>query len=245
MSATNKINALGLVFLLIGIFSFAIPSYYIYAKGGTDDFYIVTSNVNGIETTEYNPAFVIGMLVFCYLFAIGFIVGGIYIIRKDIKSSYVSVESRYDHRTFRTHSQTDILPKIFIGLGALLIFIGLSLLAWDKCSISSLTKTEATVLKTYSTTTHNVSARRSTSRHYYAVIRYEIEGKEYTSKISVSEFFSDYEVTVYCDPANPLICRTANDFLLFYIVLFSVGAGFTFVGFFIQKHESRIRKEPY
>ena len=63
MSATNKINALGLVFLLIGIFSLAIPSYYIYAKGGTDDFYIVTSNVNGIETTEYNPAFVIGMLV--------------------------------------------------------------------------------------------------------------------------------------------------------------------------------------
>ncbi len=53
MSATHKINALGLVFLLIGIFSFAIPSYYIYAKGGTDDFYIVTSNVNGIETTEY------------------------------------------------------------------------------------------------------------------------------------------------------------------------------------------------
>lgn len=195
MSATHKINALGLVFLLIGIFSFAIPSYYIYAKGGTGDFYIVTSNVNGIETTEYNPAFVIGMLAFCYLFAIGFIVGDIYIIRKDIKSSYVSVESRYDHRTFRTHSQTDILPKIFIGLGALLIIIGLSLLAWDKCSISSLTKTEATVLKTYSTTTHNVSARRSTSRHYYAVIRYEIEGKEYTSKISVSEFFSDYEVT--------------------------------------------------
>ena len=121
MSATHKINALGLVFLLIGIFSFAIPSYYIYAKGGTDDFYIVTSNVNGIETTEYNPAFVIGMLVFCYLFAAAFIIGGMMMMKIIGKKFGIWISVILG---FRESNDEDILPKVFIRIGLLLLIIG-------------------------------------------------------------------------------------------------------------------------
>ncbi|MCR5621466.1 MAG: DUF3592 domain-containing protein [Treponema sp.] len=81
----------GVIFLLIGLFSAAIPIRLIQLKDDSVDFFEVTTTVNGITTTEHNPFFVIAMLAFCFLFAAAFIILGIVMIRK--KSLGFSVEA--------------------------------------------------------------------------------------------------------------------------------------------------------
>lgn len=230
----------GVVFLLIGLFSAAIPVAAIKLKGGSEDFFTVTSTVNGIQTTEQNPFFVIAMLAFCFIFALAFIILGIVMIRK--KSLGFSLETdaeleidRQENVTqlSRSGSKDDhVLPRVFMAIGLLLLVIGGSLLAYDRISLRSRIQTEADVIGTH---TRSHSSGGKTSRTYYADIEYMLDGELYRSQITVSAFFSKSHVTVWCKPDNPLICRTKTEFLLFYIVLFGTGSMFFAVGLIIAK----------
>ena len=120
---------------------------------------------------------------------------------------------------------TILMSRLFTGIGALVIAIGITMLVWDRTSLQSLIKTEADVVSIY---THRGTYQKR-SKTYYAKIKYDIDGKHYVSRVTVSAFFHDSHVTVYCDPANPLICRTNNEYLFWYIILFSVGIGFVVI----------------
>ena len=228
----------GFIFLLIGVVSFAIPTYFIYSYGGDDDFYYVTTTVNGIQTVEYNPVFVIAGMVFCYLFALAFLGLGIYMMRKKgswctSSTTVVMIDtfpSGSSHRPTKEEvRQASFLPKVLIIIGSILILIGGSLLIWDRTSIKNYIKTEANVLGVSRKAVHSGS-KSSTS--YYAKLEYEVEGKRYQSQIFVSSFFNDTQVTVYCDPSNPIRCRTKGEYTLWYIVLFACGGMFTLGGIY-------------
>ena len=221
---------LGLIFLLIGIGSALIPTFYIYTKGGSDDFFYVTTTENNITTTEYSPAFVIGMLVFCYLFVAAFIIGGMMMMKIIGKKFGIWISGILG---FRESNDEDILPKVFIRIGLLLLIIGGGLLTWDITSRQSMIKTEATVVKTYSSWIRSKGSSKKV-KHNFAILKYQIDGKEYMSQVTVSEFFYDSQVIVYCDRNNPIRCRMGNDFLLWYIILFSVGTLFCGGGMFIR-----------
>lgn len=229
----------GLTFLAIGIFSAMIPTYFICTEGGNDDFFYVTSTVNGVTTTEYNPWGTIGVLIFCYLFALTFIILGIYMAKNKKLAIQISVGGSFETDSdspslIRAENprQAKLLPKIFISIGLLILLIGGGLLIWDRVSLQSLIKTEAIV-----TEKHHVSPSRqrssSTGSTYYAKLEYEIEGKYYKSQITTSMFFHDSQVTVYCDPQNPIKCRTNDEYLIWYLILFPVGIGFAGIGIFI------------
>lgn len=230
------------IFLLIGLVSAAIPICFIVLKGGSEDFFTVTSTVNGIQTTERNPVLVIAMLAFCFLFALAFIILGIVMIKK--KSLGFSVSAGASLRTDRQGNVTRlshsggkgdfVLPRVFVAVGLLLLVIGGSLLAYDRISLKSLIETEAEVIGTHSSS-HSPRTGRKTGRTYYADIEYMLDGELYQSQITVSSFFSKTHVTVWCRPDNPLICRTQTDFLLFYIVLFGAGSMFFAVGLVIAR----------
>ncbi|MBP5465890.1 MAG: DUF3592 domain-containing protein, partial [Treponema sp.] len=167
----------GVVFLLIGLFSAAIPVIAIKLKGGSEDFFTVTSTVNGIRTTEQNPFFVIAMLAFCFIFALAFIIVGIVMIRK--KSLGFSLEAEVElemdrqgnvTQLSRSGSRDDrVLPRVFMVIGLLLLVIGGSLLAYDRISLRSRIQTEADVIGTHS---RSYSSGGKTSRTYYADIDY-------------------------------------------------------------------------
>lgn len=232
----------GVIFLLIGLFSAAIPIRILQLEAGSGDFFSVTVTGNGIQTTEYNPVFVIAMLAFCFLFALAFIILGIVMIKK--KSLGFSVSAGASLRTDRQGNVTRlshsggkgdfVLPKVFVAVGLLLLVIGGSLLAYDRISLKSLIETEAEVIGTHSSS-HSPRTGRKTGRTYYADIEYMLDGELYRSQITVSSFFSKTHVTVWCRPDNPLICRTKTEFLLFYIVLFGAGSMFFAVGLFTAK----------
>lgn len=234
----------GVVFLLIGLFPAAIPVAAIKLKGGSEDFFTVTSTVNGIQTTEQNPFFVIAMLAFSFIFALAFIIIGIVMIRKrSLGFSFgTSVEAEADTQgnvTHLSHSGNTgdlVLPRVFMAIGLLLLVIGGSLLAYDRISLKSRIQTEAEVISTYS---RSHSSGGKTSRTYYAAIEYMLDGELYQSQITVSAFFSKSRLTVWCKPDNPLICRTQTEFLLFYIVLFGTGSMFFAVGLIIAKAMSQ------
>ncbi len=230
----------GVIFLLIGLFSAAIPIRILQLKGGSEDFFTVTSTVNGIQTTEQNPFLVIAMLAFCFIFALAFIILGIVMIRKrSLGFSFgASVEADADTQGNVTHLSHSgghddlVLPRVFIAIGLFLLVIGGSLLAYDRISLKSRIQTEAEVIGTHS---RSHSSGGKTSRTYYADIEYMLDGELYRSQITVSAFFSKSRVTVWCKPDNPMICRTKTEFLLFYIVLFGAGSMFFAVGLFIAK----------
>lgn len=230
----------GVVFLLTGLFSAAIPVAAIKLKGGSEDFFTVTSTVNGIQTTEQNPFLVIAMLAFCFIFALAFIILGIVMIRKRSLGFTVgaSIEAEADTQGNVTHLSHSggtgdlVLPRVFIAIGLFLLVIGGSLLAYDRISLKSRIQTEAEVIGTHS---RSHSSGGKTSRTYYADIEYMLDGELYRSQITVSAFFSKSRVTVWCKPDNPMICRTKTEFLLFYIVLFGAGSMFFAVGLFIAK----------
>ena len=246
----------GVVFLLIGLFSAAIPVAAIKLKGGSEDFFTVTSTVNGIRTTEQNPFFVIAMLAFCFIFALAFIILGIVMIRKkslgfsvsasteasvelDEQGQVTGITAHSSHAGGTEHDFT--LPKVFAALGMLLLLIGGSLLAYDRISLRSRIQTEAEVIGTH---TRSHSSGGKTSRTYYADIEYMLDGELYRSQITVSAFFSKSRVTVWCKPDNPLICRTKTEFLLFYIILFGAGSMFFAVGLVIAKAIQQEEAQP-
>jgi|GEM_PF-1448499 len=222
----------GVIFILIGLFSAAIPIRILQLKDGSRDFFYITTTANGIQTSEYNPIFSIAMLAFCFLFALAFIILGIVMIQK--KSLSFSVEAEISAEMDENGNVTGIsssgssaavLPKVFAAVGLLLLTIGVGLLAYDRSSLKSLIRTEAAVTGTYT---------QGTKKHrtYYASIKYRVDGQDYQSQITVSPFFNKFHVTVWCRPDNPLVCRTKLEFLIFYIVLFGVGGSF-FAGSFI------------
>lgn len=227
----------GWVFLLIGIVSAAIVFFVIYTQAGSDHFFYVASTVNGITTLEYNPFFVIAMLAFGTLFAIAFIVIGIIMIRKkinryqwtgDIEISIEPGERGYRISGRRTASSS-AMPRVSIIIGLLLLAIGGSLLAWDRISLQSLVKVQATV-----TRLHSASSRSSGGRIYYADIQYRLKGHDYQSRITVTSFFRSKQVTVYCNPQRPTQCRLDLEYLPWYIVLFPCGLIFTFGGLILK-----------
>ncbi|MBO4805518.1 MAG: DUF3592 domain-containing protein [Paludibacteraceae bacterium] len=230
----------GFIFLMIGVVSFAIPTYFLFEKGGDDDFYYVTTTVNGIQTVDYNPGFVIAMFIFCYLFAIAFLILGIYMMRKKgswatSSTTVVLIDTSPSGRSHRPTTeekrQASFLPKLSIIIGSVLILIGGSLLYWDRTSIKTYIKTEAKVLGVVRKQVHSGS---KSSNSYYAKLEYEVEGKRYQSQISVSSFFNDEQITVYCNPSNPIRCRTNTEYVLWYIVLFLCGGMFLFGGIFLK-----------
>ena len=221
----------GVMFLLIGLFSAAIPIFIILTRSGDESFFYVTTVTNGISSTKYSPISVIAMLAFSFLFAITFIVLGIVMIKK--RSLGFSVEiggsAELDTRgnvlkteTYGTHPS--LLPRIYIAIGSLMLVAGMSLLAWDRISLKSLVKTEAAVSSTYSTSS---SSHGGTRRTYYADIEYILNRTKYKSRVTVSSFFNKIEVTVYVDPKDPYICRLNNEYLIFYLVL--LGGGLLFL----------------
>ena len=220
-------------------------AFVIYSNAGSDDFYYITSTINGIQTTEYNPGFVIGMLAFGFLFALAFIIVGIIMIMRNISSvekySYTSITN--DNTTkfaIEVGDGSHTLHKIFIIIGITLLAIGGGLLAWEQTSLHSLIKTEATVTETYRIQSGKFGMH--TSNVNYAVIQYNINGQRYQSRITVSEFFSESNVTVYCNPQNPLICRTSDDFMAWYIILFTLGGMFAFVGILIKRNTKKAKR---
>lgn len=266
---------MGVLFLLIGLFSAALSIGFVYVKAGSDDFFYITSTVNGIRTTEYSPGFVIGMLIFCFLFSAAFIGLGIYMMRnrfgggawtsgvkvtikqpynKDEKAVGQAKERADDSVRVDTYGNVKLtfngrrswlrrwwgeqdenpIPRIFVCLGSLVIVIGIALLVYDRVSLQSLIQTEARVTNTYCIS--RTKMHGGITRTYYAKVEYMIGDQPYKSQITVSKFFSKSNVTIYCDPRNPIICRTNDEFLVWYIVLFSVGGLFTFGGVFIGHH---------
>lgn len=225
----------GVIFLLIGLFSLAIPLYAIKDKlaGGSSN------------PVDYNPVFSIAMLAFCFIFAFTFIILGIVMIKK--KSLGMSIGADFSAELdgqMNVRDSGDLgdsgvansasggsaftLSRIFAAIGLVLVIIGGCILAYDRISIKSLVRTEALV-----TGTRCVSGGKS--RSYYADLEYTVDGQPYQSQISVSSFFNKSNVTVWCKPDNPVVCRAKNEFILFYIILFGMG-GFFFAGSLILAH---------
>ncbi len=130
--------------------------------------------------------------------------------------------------TYSDGSADPTLPRVFLALGILCIVIGSGFLTYDRISIKSMQRTEATVIGTHST-----GSRKG--RTYYADIAYSLDWQDYQNKITVSSFFSKTRVTVWCRPDKPQICRTQTEFLLFYIILFGVGGHFITGSIIIRK----------
>lgn len=151
------------------------------------------------------------------------------------------IPKKLDKRVYPSNT-ADFFLKLFSIIGALVIAIGVALLIWDRTSILSLTETEATVIRTY-----HESHQKSNSIHsytvYYADILYEANEQQYQSRLTVSMFFNKSTVSIYCDPENPLDCRMNNEFIMWYIVLFTVGVSFIVVGFIIVRVDKKERKK--
>lgn len=235
----------GVIFLIIGLVSAAIP---------------VVLSLDTEDLTQSDTLFLYGASA---LFAIPFIIGGIIMIRKryqggtimiggiaesgekgfsgTFRSKETVVAGKHTKRLYVGDTAKSFL-KIFGILGALLIAIGGGLLVWDRTSLQSLSRVEATVLRTYSES-HSYSNSVKSYTVYFADVSYMLDGQEYKSRLTVSMFFNKSTVSIYCDPENPLDCRMNNEFIMWYIVLFSVGVSFIVVGFIIVRVDKKERKK--
>jgi len=256
-------------FLFFGLASAIAMAIVIYNGIGSDDFFYVNETVNGVTSREYRPATVIFLLIFWGVATAAFFFAGYKLMprrRKSATHSYSLNSTLFDNEndsaqsssgTFRSketvvagkHTKrlyvgdtAKSFLKIFGILGALLIAIGGGLLVWDRTSLQSLSRVEATVLRTYSES-HSYSNSVKSYTVYFADVSYMLDGQEYKSRLTVSMFFNKSTVSIYCDPENPLDCRMNNEFIMWYIVLFTVGVSFIVVGFIIVRVDKKERKK--
>ncbi|MBQ3676560.1 MAG: hypothetical protein II926_04250 [Bacteroidales bacterium] len=256
-------------FLFFGLASAIAMAVVIYNGIGSDDFFYVNETVNGVTSREYRPATVIFLLIFWGLATAAFFFAGYKIMprrRRFATPSYSLNSTLFDNEndsaqsssgTFRSketvvagkHTKrlyvgdtAKSFLKIFGILGALLIAIGGGLLVWDRTSLQSLSRLEATVLRTYSES-HSYSNSVKSYTVYFADVSYMLDGQEYKSRLTVSMFFNKSTVSIYCDPENPLDCRMNNEFIMWYIVLFTVGVSFIVVGCIIVRLDKKERKK--
>ncbi|MBR4497395.1 MAG: hypothetical protein IKP08_01810 [Bacteroidales bacterium] len=256
-------------FLFFGLASAIAMAIVIYNGIGSDDFFYVNETVNGVTSREYRPATVIFLLIFWGLATAAFFFAGYKLMprrRKSATHSYSLNSTLFDNEndsaqsssgTFRSketvvagkHTKrlhvgdtAKSFLKIFGILGALLIAIGGGLLVWDRTSLQSLSRVEATVLRTYSES-HSYSNSVKSYTVYFADVSYMFDGQEYKNRLTVSMFFNKSTVSIYCDPENPLDCRMNNEFIMWYIVLFTVGVSFIVVGFIIVRLDKKERKK--
>lgn len=249
---TSNPTTLGEIFLVLGLASAIAMSFVIYNGIGSDDFFYVTQTVDGVTLREYHPEVVILLLTVWGLATAIFLATGFrFLVPKREKYTYSLHSTLFDPEKEPTNitvtkqvpkklskrvfpdNPADFFLKLFSIIGVSIIAIGVALLIWDRTSILSLSETEATVIRTY-----HESHQKSNSIHsytvYYADILYEAEGQQYQSRLTVSMFFNKSTVTIYYSPENPLDCRMDNEFIVWYIVLFSIGLFFLGTGILVK-----------
>ena len=227
----------GVVLFIIGVLTAALMAFIIWKNAGNEEFFYITTTVNGISSREYNPAFVIGMLAFGFVFAIVFIILGLYMIKNRLASIQISIgaDINIDTKTNKIevteygNKSPSMLSGIFITIGMILFIICAAFFIWDRISIKSLVKTEASVVRIYKIN-YDAPAQLKISNSYYADIEYRAQGEKIQSRLTVSMFFKKTHVTIYYDPSNPLICRRNGEYIFIYVILLAGFWGFTFVG---------------
>ena len=232
----------GVIFLIMGLLTAALMAFIIWKNADNEEFFYITTTVNGISSREYNPAFVIGMLSFGFVFALAFIILGIYMIKKRLLSIQIilGAEVKMNAKTHKIEAveygtnaygkkPSLIIPRIFISVGMVLFMIFAIFLIWDRISIKSLVKTEASVLRTYKINVDN-STILGIGSVYYADVGYLVNDEKIQSRLTVSMFFNKKNVTIYYNPVNPLQCRRNEEYLFVYMIMFISSWFFIVVG---------------
>ena len=240
----------GTILFVTGLVSLVVMAILISTSIGDEDFFYVTKRVHGVTTYEYSPRLVIGMLILWGLTSALFVGVGLYLAKNKKKGMpfYLggSLEIDSDSTIFNSAPKIQLaklLPKVFISIGALCLLIGGGLLVWDRISLLSLIETEAIVTERYHVIPRSSRQGSSSKTTYYAKLEYEINGKYYKSQITTSMFFHDSQITVYCNPQNPVKCRTNDEYMLWYLILFPIGIGFSGTGLFLN-HKMKKEEMP-